>query len=254
MMTRVIAVANQKGGVGKTSVAVNLPVFLTAYGKRVLLIDFDPQANATFSLGIDPNSLKKSVYEAILGEVHPQEAIKRTVFLGYDVLPTSHDLAGASIDLVNMKDREYRLKKVIDSVKNNYDLVFIDCPPSLGLPTLNALVAADDVLIPVQAEYLAIEGLGQLLSNIKLINENLERNLNVVGAVITMYARRNKVSRDVEKELRRNFQDYVFDAVIPRATALAESPKYGRTVLRHAPNSKAVSAFRELAEEFIKKL
>ena len=253
-MTKVIAVANQKGGVGKTSIAVNLPVFLTAYGKRVLLVDFDSQANSTFSLGIDPKTLRKSVYEAILGEVHPQEVIKRTVFLGYDILPTSHDLAGASIDLVNMKDREFRLKKVIDSVKDNYDLVFIDCPPSLGLPTLNALVAADDVLIPVQAEYLSIEGLGQLTSNIKLINENLDRNINIIGAVLTMYSRRSRVSRDVEKDLRRNFKSYVFDAIIPRASALAESPKYGRTVLRHAPNSKAVNAFRELAEEFIKKI
>ena len=253
-MTRVIAVANQKGGVGKTSIAVNLPVFLTAYGKRVLLVDFDSQANATFSLGINPKELRKSVYEAILGEVHPQEIIKRTVFLGYDIMPTSHDLAGAAIDLVSMKDREYRLKQVIDSVKDNYDLVFIDCPPSLGLPTLNALVAADDVLIPAQAEYLSVEGLGQLLSNVKLINENLESNINVLGAVITMHMRRNKVSQDVEKELRRNFPNYVFDAVIPRATALAESHKYGRTVLRHAPNSKAVNAFRELAQEFIKKL
>ena len=253
-MTRVIAVANQKGGVGKTSIAVNLPVFLTAYGKRVLLVDFDSQANATFSLGINPKELRKSVYEAILGEVHPQEIIKRTVFLGYDIMPTSHDLAGAAIDLVSMKDREYRLKQVIDSVKDNYDLVFIDCPPSLGLPTLNALVAADDVLIPAQAEYLSVEGLGQLLSNVKLINENLESNINVLGAVITMHMRRNKVSQDVEKELRRNFPNYVFDAVIPRATALAESPKYGRTVLRHAPNSKAVNAFRELAQELIKKL
>ncbi|MDD2547910.1 MAG: AAA family ATPase [Candidatus Pacebacteria bacterium] len=253
-MTRVIAVANQKGGVGKTSIAVNLPVFLTAYGKRVLLVDFDSQANATFSLGIDPNTLRKSVYEAILGEVHPQEVIKRTVFLGYDVLPTSHDLAGAAVELVNMKDREYRLKKVIDSVKNNYDLVFIDCPPSLGLPTLNALVAADDVIIPVQAEFLSIEGLSQLLSNIKLINENLDRDIQIMGAVLTMYLRRNKVSQEVEKELRRNFEDYVFDAIIPRATVLAESPRYGRTILRHAPNSKAVNAFRELAEEFIRKL
>ncbi|MDD4662140.1 MAG: AAA family ATPase [Candidatus Pacebacteria bacterium] len=253
-MTKVIAVANQKGGVGKTSIAVNLPVFLTAYGKRVLLVDFDSQANSTFSLGIDPKTIRKSVYEAILGEIHPKEAIKRTVFLGYDILPTSHDLAGASIDLVTMKDREFRLKKVIDSVKDNYDLVFIDCPPSLGLPTLNALVAADEVLIPVQAEYLSIEGLGQLTSNIKLINDNLDRSIGIIGAVLTMYSRRSKVSRDVEKDLRRNFENYVFDAIIPRASALAESPKYGRTVLRHAPNSKAVSAFRELAEEFIKKI
>lgn len=253
-MSKVIAVANQKGGVGKTSIAVNLPVFLTAYGKKVLLVDFDSQANATFSLGIDPKKLNKSVYEALLGEVHPQETIKRTVFLGYDIIPTSHDLAGATVDLVNMENREYRLKEVIDQVKDNYDLVFIDCPPSLGLPTLNALIAADEVLVPVQAEYLSLEGLDQLLDNIQLINNNMERNIDVVGAVITMHSRRNKVSRDVEKNLRRSFPNYVFDAVIPRATALAESPKYGRTVLRHAPNSKAVNAFRQLAQEFIKKI
>lgn len=252
-MSRVIAIANQKGGVGKTSIAVNLPVFLTAYGKKVLLVDFDSQANATFSLGVNPRSLDKSVYEALLGEVHPQEIIKRTVFLGFDLMPTSHNLAGAAVDLVHMENREYRLKQLIDAVRDNYDLIFIDCPPTLGLPTLNALVAADDILVPVQAEYLSMEGLDQLLSNVELINNNLETNINILGAILTMHSRRNKVSKDVEKNLRRNFPNYVFDAVIPRATALAESPKYGRTVLRHAPNSKAVNAFRELAQEFIRR-
>ena len=253
-MTKVIAITNQKGGVGKTSIAVNLPVFLTAYGKKVLLVDFDSQANATFSLGVNPKEVKKSVYEALLGEIHPQEAIKRTVFLGYDLMPTSHELAGASVDLVGMQNREYRLKEIIDSVKDNYDFVFIDCPPSLGITTLNALIAADEVLIPVQAEYLSIEGLSQLISNIELINNNLDKNINILGAVLTMYSRRSRVNRDVEKKLRRNFPSYVFDAIIPRATALAESPAYGRTVLRHAPNSKAVQSFRELAQEFIKKI
>lgn len=253
-MGKVITVANQKGGVGKTAVAVNLPVFLTAFGKRVLLIDIDPQGNASFSLGIKPKNLSTSVYEALLGKVSPEEVVKRTVFLGYDVMPTSHNLAGANIDLVSLKNREFKLKELVDKVKDNYDFVFIDCPPSLGLLTLNALVASDEVLIPVQCEYLSLEGLDQLLSNIELINENLGRDIKIMGAVLTMYTRRNKLCQTITKELRRNFPGYVFDAVVPRATALAEAPAYGRTVLRHAPNSKAVHAFRELAQEIIKKI
>ncbi|MDD5568859.1 MAG: AAA family ATPase [Candidatus Pacebacteria bacterium] len=250
-MSRVIAIANQKGGVGKTAVAVNLPVFLTAFGKKVLLVDTDPQANATFSLGINPRELGASLYEALLGQISPREIIKRTQFLAFDIMPTSHNLAGANIELVNMQYREFKLKEVIDMVKDDYDFVLIDCPPSLGILTLNALVAADEVLIPVQSEYLAMEGLGQLISNIKLINENLERNIKILGALLTMYVRKNKVSQKIAKDLRRTFPGYVFDTVIPRTVSLSESPIYGRTILRHSPNSRAVHAFRELAREII---
>lgn len=252
-MTRVIAIANQKGGVGKTAIAVNLPVFLTAYGKKVLLVDTDPQANATFSLGIKPKELTVSLYEALLEQVSPRDIVKKTPFLSFDIMPTSYNLAGANIELINTKDREFKLKDVIDRVKDDYDFVLIDCPPSLGILTLNALMAADEILIPVQCEYLAMEGLGQLLSNIKLINENMEKNIKILGAVLTMYNRRNKVSTSIAKDLRRNFPGYVFDTVIPRVVALSESPVTGKTILRHSPNSRAVHAFRELAREIIAK-
>jgi len=252
-MTRVISIANQKGGVGKTAIAVNLPVFLTAFGKRVLLVDIDPQANATFSMGIKPRDLKVSVYDALLGQVNPRDIIKKTQFLAFDVMPTSHELAGANIELVNMENREFKLKQVIDAVKDQYDFVLIDCPPSLGLLTLNALIASDEVLVPVQCEYLALEGLGQLLHNVKLINENLEMDIKILGSVLTMYNRRNMVSQRIAKDLRRTFPGYVFDTIIPRVVALSESPVTGKTILRHSPNSKAVHAFRELAREIISK-
>ena len=252
-MTRVIAIANQKGGVGKTAIAVNLPVFLTAFGKTVLLVDFDPQANATFSLGIKPRELSVSLYEALLGQVIPKDIIKNTPFLAFDIMPTSYNLAGANIELVNMKDREFKLKEVIDVVKDEYDFVLIDCPPSLGLLTLNALIAADEVMIPVQSEYLAMEGLDQLLYNIKLINENLGRDIKILGAVLTMYNKKNIVSQKIAKDLRRNFPGYVFETVIPRVVSLSEAPSTGKTILRHSPNSKGVHAFRELAREIILK-
>jgi len=252
-MNRVIAIANQKGGVGKTAIAVNLPVFLTAFGKKVLLVDTDPQANATFSLGIKPKDLPLSLYEALLGQISPKEIIKRTPFLAFDLMPTSYNLAGANIELINLKDREFRLKEILDKVKNDYDFVLVDCPPSLGILTINGLVAADEVLIPVQCEYLALEGLEQLLSNIKLINDNLEQDIKILGSVLTMYNRRNKVSQKIAKDLRRTFPGYVFDAIIPRTVALSESPIGGKTILRSAPNSSAVHAFRELAREIIDK-
>jgi chromosome partitioning protein len=252
-MSKVIAIANQKGGVGKTAVAVNLPVFLTAFGKKVLLVDMDPQANATFSLGLDPKKLSSSTYDALLGQISPREVIKRTSFLAYDIMPASHDLAGATIELIEMENREFRLREVIDMVKDNYDYVFIDCPPSLGILTLNALIASDEVIVPMQCEYLSLEGLGQLLDNVKLINDNLELNIKIMGAVLTMYARKSTLCQKIAKDVRRTFPGYVFDAIIPRTIDLAEAPIYGRTILRSAPNSIAVHAFRALAKEVIEK-
>jgi len=252
-MSRIIAIANQKGGVGKTAIAVNLPVFLTAFGKKVLLVDLDPQANATFSLGIKPRDLSVSLYEAILGQISPREIIRKTPFLAFDIMPTSYNLAGANIELINLKDREFKLKETLVKVKDEYDFVIIDCPPSLGILTINALVAADEVLIPVQCEYLAMEGLEQLLFNIKLLNENLEKEVKILGSVLTMYNRRNKVAQKIAKDLRRTFPGYVLDTVIPRTVALSESPIGGKTILRSAPNSSAVHAFRELAKEIIQK-
>ncbi|MFA5742911.1 MAG: AAA family ATPase [Candidatus Paceibacterota bacterium] len=250
-MTRVICITNQKGGVGKTILASNLPVFLTAHGKKVLLIDVDPQANATFSLGLKPKTLATSVYNALMGQISPMETIKNTGFMGFDIMPGSQDLAGATVELVNMKNREFKLKEIVDRVKDNYDFVIIDCPPSLGMLTLNALVASDEVLIPVQCEYLALEGLDQLVGTVDLINQNLDRKIKILGAVLTMYNRQNKLSQMVAKDVRRNFPGYVFDAVIPRTVVLSEVPFYGRTILRYAPESKASQSFRELAQELI---
>lgn len=251
LMTKVIAIANQKGGVGKTAVAVNLPVFLTAFGKKVLLVDIDPQANATFSLGINPKKVNASVYDALIEEMSSKEVIRRTSFLAYDIMPASHDLAGATVELIDMDNREFKLKEAIDMVKSDYDFVFIDCPPSLGLLTLNALVASDEVLVPVQCEYLSVEGLGQLIDNIALINKNLDLDIGITGAVLTMYAKNNTLCQKIAKDIRRNFPGYVFDTVIPRTIDIAEAPIHGRTVLRSAPNSMAVHSFRELARELI---
>lgn len=250
-MARIIAVANNKGGVGKTTVSYNLPVFLAALGKRVLLIDFDHQANATFSLGFNPRNLPLSVYHALIGQITPNAIIRRSPFFGYDIMPSSPDLAGATVELVNLKDREFRLKQLLEKIQNDYDFIIIDCPPSLGLLTINALCASNEVLIPVQCEYLALEGLEQLLATINLVKNNLGQDLKITGALLTMYSRGNRLSREVAKEIRRNFPGYVFDAVIPRNIALAEAPKFGKTILQFAPVSPAASAYRQLAEELI---
>ena len=250
-MARIISVLNQKGGTGKSTTSVNLPVFLSAMGKRVLLVDFDSQANATFSLGIDPKKLPLSIYHALMGQITPSAIIRKTSFFNYEIMPASPDLAGATVELVDLKDREFKLAQVLDKVKDSYDYIIIDSPPSLGLLTLNALVASKEVLIPVQCEYLALEGLEQLLSTIELVKNNLSQEVKIAGAFLTMYNRRNRLSREVAKEVRRNFPGYVFDAVIPRAVVLAEAPKFGKPILQYAPTSLAAKAYRELAEEIL---
>lgn len=250
-MTRIIAVTNQKGGVGKSSVATNLPVFLAALGKRVLLVDMDPQANATLSLGIAPRNLPLSVYNALVGQVSPSAIIRKSPFFGYEVMPAAPDLAGASVELVSADNREFKLSELLDKVKDSYDFIVIDSPPSLGLLTLNILCAADEVLIPVQCEYLALEGLEQLLATVNLVKNNLGKNIKIAGALLTMYNRNSRLSREVAKEVRRNFPGYVFDTVIPRQISLAEAPRFGKTILQYAPTSQAAQAFRELAQELI---
>ncbi len=250
-MARVIAIANQKGGVGKSSVATNLPVFLSAMGKRVLLVDMDSQANATLSLGIAPRNLPLSIYHALTGQISPSAIIRKSPFFNYEIMPSSPDLAGATVELVTADNREFKLHQILEKVKEPYDFIFIDSPPSLGLLTINALCAADEVLIPVQCEYLALEGLEQLLDTINLVKDNLKPDLRIAGALLTMYSRNNKVSREVAKEVRRNFPGYVFDTVIPRTVTLAEAPRFGKTILQYAPLSPAVKAYRELAEELI---
>ena len=251
-MTRIICIINNKGGTGKTTTAVNLPVFLAALGKRVLLVDFDHQANATYSLGLSPRSLPLSIYHALAGQVSPSAIIRKSPFFGYDIMPASPDLAGSTVELVMASNREFKLQQLLEKVKESYDFIIIDSPPSLGLLTINALCASKEVLIPVQCEYLALEGLEQLLYTINLVKNNLGQDLKITGALLTMYNRNNKLSREVAKEVRRNFPGYVFDTVIPRQVALAEAPKFGKTILQYAPTSLAAQAYRELAEELIK--
>ncbi len=217
------------------------------------MVDIDPQANATFSLGINPKNLPLSIYHALMGNISPRAIIRKSPFFGYEIMPASPDLAGATVELVSIKDREFKLCQLLDKIKEDYDFIIIDSPPSLGLLTINALCASKEVLIPVQCEYLALEGLEQLLSTIDLVKNNLEKDLKILGALLTMYDRRNRLSREVAKEIRRKFPGYVFDAVIPRTIALAEAPKYGKTILQYAPTSPAAKAYRELAQEIINK-
>ena len=248
-MPRVIAVCNQKGGVGKTSVATNLPVFLVSLGKKVLLVDMDPQANATFSLGFNPSHIPVSIYHSLLGKVKLKDILKEGPTLNFHLIPSSPDLAGATIELVNLPGREFKLKSILDEIKNNYDYVLIDTPPSLGVLTINALCSADEILIPVQCEHLDLEGLEQLLKTTNLIRENLGRDLSICGILLTMYSRRNRLAQQIAKELRRNFPGYILETVIPRSIVLAEAPRYQKTIAQFAPASIAAKAYRQLAEE-----
>ena len=250
-MAHIISVANQKGGVGKTTTSLNLAAYLAEAGKFVLLIDLDPQGNASSGLGIDYRSLERGAYEALIG-THPiRDLIHPTDHDGLFVLPTTQALAGAAVELVNQEEREHFLRKALLEIKNDYDYIIIDNPPSLGLLTLNGLVASDSVLIPVQAEYYALEGLGQLFNTINLVREHLKPELAVMGAVITMYDPRTRLSREVFEELYRFFPDKVFRSVIPRSVRLAEAPSHGKTILGYDPNSKSAKAYKRFAQEFI---
>ncbi len=250
-MARIITIANQKGGVGKSTTAINLGAYLAALGKYVLLVDLDPQANATVGLGIDWRKLEKHIYHSLIDFVSPEKIIRKTGLFGYEILPSNPALAGATIELVNLERREWRLYDILRKIRTNYDYIIVDSPPSLGLLTLNGLVAAEEIIIPVQCEYYSLEGLGQLLETIELIRNNLGRDLKVKGALLTMHDKRQNLSREVVKEIRRNFPGYVFSAVIPRSVPLAEAPSFGRTILQHAPYSLGGHAYRELAQEII---
>ena len=252
-MAIVLGIANQKGGVGKTATAVNLSAYLAALGKKVLLVDLDPQANATSGVGVDPRKVELNVYHALNERVAPPEIIRSTDLSGFYLLPAAFDLAGATVELVNMKNREFRLHDSLTKVRHEYDYIIIDCPPSLGLLTLNGLVASDDILIPVQCEYYALEGLAQLLASVDMIKNNLAKDINILGAVLTMYDKRNKLDREVAKEVRRNFPGYVFDAVIPRNVDIAEAPGHGKTILQFRPDCYGARAYKQLAEEVIKR-
>lgn len=250
-MARIISVCNQKGGVGKTTTTINLAAYLAALGKYVLLVDLDSQANATIGLGVHVADNGSNVYHSLVSDLNPSLAIRKTSLFGFDILPAAQSLAGATVELVTMEERETRLKKVLDSVRTNYDYVLIDCPPSLGLLTINALAASERVVIPVQCEYYALEGLSQLLNTIELVRNGLNPDLQVLGVLLTMYDRRNQLSHQVVNEVSKNFPGRVFDAVIPRTVSLAEAPSFGKTILQFDPDSKAAKAYRQLAEEII---
>ncbi|MFA5163169.1 MAG: AAA family ATPase [Patescibacteria group bacterium] len=250
-MAKIISIVNQKGGVGKTTTAVNLGAYLSYLGKNVLLVDIDPQANATSGLGIDHKNLEHGVYEALLGQKLVTDVVKRTVQNNYHVAPATLSLAGAGVELVSLDDREFRLARILEEVKNEYDYIIIDGPPSLGLLTVNSLVASDEVLIPIQSEYFALEGLSQLLETIALVQNNLKPNLGIMGAVITMFDRRNKLSEAVMEELYKYFPNRIFRSVIPRSVRLAEAPSYGRSILHYDPKSKGGRAYENLAREIL---
>ena len=252
-MANVISICNRKGGVGKTVTAVNLGAYLAALGKYVLLVDLDPQANATSGTGIVPDALDRSIYHSLIGEAHPKEILRKTKIFGYDLLPSSFDLAGATVELVNFNNREYNLLKLLDKVRLDYDYIIIDCPPSLELLTINGLVAADEVIIPVQCEYYSFEGLSQLLEAINLIRENLQGDLKIAGALLTMYDGKVKLARQIRREIQRSFPEYIFKTIIPKDVKLAEAPAFGKTILQYDHKSDGARAYLELAKEIINK-
>lgn len=250
-MARVISICNQKGGVGKTTTAVNLGAYLAAYGKRTLLVDFDPQANASSAVGHNYSSDSRSVYHGILGEAQPDEVVKPTQLFNFHFIPSSPHLAGALIELVNVPEREYFLRKFLNNLRHKYDYILIDLPPSLNLLTINGLVASDEVLIPVQAEYYSLEGLGQILDTVNLVKNNLRHTLRISGGLITMYDKREHLSREVAKNLRHHFPHKVFETEIPRSVALAEAPSFSKPIILYRPDSPGAAAYRFLAEELI---
>ena len=250
-MGKIVSIANQKGGVGKTTTAVNLSTSLAKSGKKVLMVDADPQGNATSGLGIE-KEVEHSVYDVMVNEVPVRDTLKNSCVKNLKVCPSNINLAGAEVELVSMMSREQRLKEKLDEVKDDFDYIIIDCPPSLGLITLNAFTASDSVLIPVQCEYYALEGLGQLINTINLVKRHLNKDFEIEGALLTMYDARTNLSNQVVKEVKNYFGEKVYKTVIPRNVKLSEAPSYGMPITAYDPRSKGAKCYDKFAKEFLK--
>lgn len=252
-MGKIIAISNQKGGVGKTTTAINLAASLAALEHKTLLVDADPQANSTSGLGFNPKTIEKSIYECMVDELDAESLILKTEVNFLDLLPSHIDLVGAEVEMININNREHRMKESLKNVKDKYDFIIIDCSPSLGLITVNALTAADSVLIPVQCEYFALEGLGKLLNTVKIIQSRLNPELEIEGILLTMYDMRIRLSNQVVEEVRSHFNQMVFDTIIPRNIRLSESPSFGIPVIAHDAESKGAISYINLAHEILEK-
>jgi chromosome partitioning protein len=252
-MGKVIALANQKGGVGKTTTAINLAASLAVLEYKVLIIDADPQANATSGVGFDVKNVKTSIYECIVDDLDPRKIILNTEIPGLDLIPSHIDLVGAEIEMLNLPNREKVLRHVIEKIRGDYDFIFIDCSPSLGLITVNSLTAADSVIIPVQCEYFALEGLGKLLNTIKIIQSKLHPELEIEGFLLTMYDSRLNLSNQVQEEVKKHFQDMVFESVIQRNIKLSEAPSYGQPAILYDATSKGATSYMNLAREILQR-
>lgn len=252
-MGRVIAIANQKGGVGKSTTSINLSACLAEKGKSVLAIDLDPQGNTTSGLGVDKDSCEGTIYELLLGEMQIESAIIKNVYENLDLISSNADLAGAEIELVGVDEREYLLKGIIDPVKENYDYIILDCPPSLSMLTINAMTAADSILVPIQCEYYALEGLSQLIHTIDLVKERLNEQIQIEGVVFTMFDGRTNLSMQVVQNVKDNLECHIFKTIIPRNVRLAEAPSYGIPITEYDTRSAGAESYRKLAEEIIGK-
>ncbi len=252
-MGKIIAIANQKGGVGKTTTAINLGASLAALDKKILIVDADPQANSTSGLGFEIRNVKTSIYECLVDDVEAKNIILNTETEGLDIIPSHIDLVGAEIEMLNHPNRERKMKTVLNTIKDNYDYILIDCSPSLGLLTVNALTAADSVIIPVQCEYFALEGIGKLLNTVKIIQGDLNPDIEIEGFLLTMYDSRLNLSNQVVEEVRKHFQQMVFKTIIQRNIKLSEAPSYGQPILMYDANSKGAISYLNLARELLQK-
>ncbi len=252
-MNKTIVIANQKGGVGKTTTAINLAACLGVLEKKVLLVDADPQANSTSGVGYDPREIKSGLYECLMDNLSPRDTIVKTESPNLDLLPAHIDLVGAELELVNQQNREFILKSILEQVKSSYDYIIIDCAPSLGIVTTNALTAANSIIIPIQCEYFALEGLGKLLNTIKIVQNRLNKQLDIEGLLLTMYDTRLRLSNQVVEEVKTHFQEMVFNTIIQRNVRLSEAPSFGQTIIMHDANSKGAINYLNLAKELLEK-